>query len=121
MERKPTILYVDDESINLELFEIVFRKKYEILTAISGHDGIEALKQNSGIQVIISDMKMPGMNGIEFIKKVKEIHPEIPCFILTGYKITNEIIEALKEKIIEEHLIKPFDISEIESALEKVL
>jgi YesN/AraC family two-component response regulator len=85
MNQLRTLLYVDDEPLNLMLFEINFKKKFIVKTAMSGESGLVILNREPAIQVVITDMKMPGMNGIEFIIKAKEHFPEIVFFILTGY------------------------------------
>ncbi|MCB9000858.1 MAG: response regulator [Bacteroidales bacterium] len=121
MPKMSTILYVDDEKINLMLFEVNFRNKFNIISAFSGKDGLNKLSQNTNIDVVISDMKMPQMNGVEFITKVKENRPNLPCFILTGYDLTPEISEAINLKIVDRYLAKPFNINEIESAIISVL
>jgi len=121
MNKKITILYIDDEPINLELFEIIFEDKFQILTAESGYDGLTILRSNHEISVVISDMKMPGMNGIEFIKIARKEFPDILFFILTGFEITNEIAEALNDKTIDRYFRKPFDMDEIEEAIDKAV
>ncbi|HPR84329.1 MAG TPA: response regulator [Candidatus Paceibacterota bacterium] len=121
MEEKITLLYVDDEPMNLKLFEINFRKKFNVLTAESGNEGLEILKSNSEIIIVISDMKMPGMNGIEFIKKAKINFPKIRYFILTGFDITEEIADALNERLIHKYFRKPFNIREIEESIMEFL
>jgi response regulator RpfG family c-di-GMP phosphodiesterase len=70
MDDKPKILYVDDESINLQLFEINFSKKYEVLTADYGIKGLEVLIDNPDIRVVVSDMKMPNMKRLLFCCKI---------------------------------------------------
>lgn len=121
MEEKITILYVDDEPLNLKLFEINFRKKFNVITASSGNDGLEILERNEFVHVVISDMKMPGMNGIEFIKKAKSDFPRIKYFILTGFDITEEIADALNERLILKYFRKPFNMKEIEESIFEVL
>ncbi|MCB2195198.1 MAG: response regulator [Bacteroidetes bacterium] len=121
MENKFTLLYVDDEVLNLTLFEHNFKKDYTILTAESGDEGLKILKDNSKISAVISDMKMPGMNGVEFIRTAKNMFPEISYFILTGFDITEEIADALNDKVIEKYFRKPFSKVEIKSALKEVL
>jgi two-component system, response regulator, stage 0 sporulation protein F len=111
------ILYVDDEPINLMLFKVNFKKKFTVLTADSGLAGLEQLKSNTDIRVVISDMKMPGMNGIEFIRIAKKEFPVISFFILTGFEITDEISAALNEKLIHKYFRKPFNIKDIETSI----
>ena len=117
MNDKPKILYVDDEVINLQLFEINFCGKYEVLTADRGMKALEILANNLDVVVVVSDMKMPHMDGLEFIKRAKERHPNIKFYILTGFEITKEIQEAINSKIILKYFMKPFNISEIDAAI----
>ncbi len=119
MEEKQliSILYVDDEQINLDLFKFNFRNKYKIYTAFSGVEGLDILKKFDDILVVISDMKMPGMNGIEFIKLAKTEHQNIVYFILTGFDITPEISDAINDRLINKYFRKPFNMKEIESSI----
>ena len=114
-----TILYVDDEEPNLFLFQAVFEKKYNVLTAISGEVGLEILKEaNTQIIVVVSDMSMPEMNGLEFIRKAREQFKNIAYFILTGYGWNREIEEALQQNIVKRFFTKPFKTEEIQMAIE---
>jgi len=120
MKNRRTILYVDDEEINLMLFEINFKEKYHVIGTDSPEKGLQILKDNPEISVVISDMRMPVMNGIQFIKKAKKKFPKICYFILTGYDITDEIAEALNNKLINFYFKKPFNMKEIDASIEKV-
>ncbi len=120
MKEKRTILYVDDEEINLLLFEINFKEKYNVLGTDSPNKALQILKSNHNISVVISDMRMPEMDGIQFIKKAKKKFPKICYFILTGYDITDEISEALDSKLIVFYFKKPFNMKEIDNTIEKV-
>jgi two-component system, response regulator, stage 0 sporulation protein F len=111
------ILNVDDEPINRMLFQSVFKNKYKVLTAESGSSGLEVLQDNGNIDVVISDMKMPGMNGIEFINKARELFPEIFYFILTGFDITPEIQKSLDTGSVCKCFRKPLNTKEIEESI----
>jgi len=121
MSMKPTILYVDDEPINLKLFEINFKKEYEVLTALDAYKGLEKLEQVDDITAVVSDMKMPLMNGIEFITKAKEKYDSKKFFMLSGFEPTPEIEKAIESGLILKYFRKPFDIDEIRSALEEAI
>jgi len=121
MSKKEKILYIDDEEMNLKLFVINFSKKYEVITGFSGFDGLNCLELHPDIQVVLSDMKMPYMNGLEFIAKAREKHIDKKYFILTGYDTTEEIKNAIKSKLILKYFSKPFNITEIEAAIDKVI
>ena len=117
-KRNVTVLYVDDEEFNLFLFKITFEKKYAVYTASSGFDGLKILDEHhTDIIVVISDMKMPNMNGVEFIKKAREKYDHIFYFILSGFDSNPEIENAIEEKIIHQFFSKPFEINEIEKAI----
>jgi two-component system, response regulator, stage 0 sporulation protein F len=115
------LLYIDDEPINLQLFEIVFKNSFHIITAESGHKGMEIISKNSNISVVVSDMKMPGMNGIEFVKLAKQQLPGIPYFILTGFDMNEEIHAALQDGIIKKCFKKPLNKEEIISSVDEAL
>ena len=118
---KTKILYVDDESLNLKLFEINFSKEHTVFLAEDGYKGLEILNEEPEIKVIISDMKMPGMSGIEFIMKAREMHPSKKYYILTGFEITKEILNALELGIILKYYRKPFNIKEIKAEISKAI
>lgn len=121
MNNKLKILYVDDEHINLLLFENNFTDKYEVLVAKDGFDGLKTLVLNPETKLIISDMKMPGMNGIEFIRKAKKLYPDKKFYILTGFEITDEIREALDTGLILEYFSKPFDVEKMHTVIAEAL
>lgn len=118
---KTKILYVDDEKINLMLFKVNFENTYEVFKASDGFSGLEVLEKNNDIDLIISDMKMPKMNGIEFVKKAKSKFPDKHFFILTGFDITDEIKEAIASGIVLKYFSKPMNINEIKAALLEVI
>lgn len=116
------ILYVDDEEVNLFLFKANFEIEHPVFTASSGMEGLQVLEENQDkIIVVISDMRMPGMNGVEFIRKAREKHDNIAYFILTGYACDDEIEEALEQRIIHQWFSKPFDMEKIEEAIQEAL
>ncbi len=120
MSEKIKIIYVDDEKINVMLFKINFSVHFEVHTGNSGFEGLELLEKHPETKVIISDMKMPEMNGIEFVKKAKEKYPEKKFYILTGFEITEEIQNALKSGLIQKYFRKPFNMREIENAINEL-
>lgn len=118
---KKTILYVDDEPINLRLFALNLKRDFNVLTAESAAQGISVLNANNEISVVISDMRMPGMNGLEFILKARNDRKDIKYFILTGYDITFEIAQALANGIIIEYFSKPFEARKIIDVINREL
>lgn len=103
------LLYVDDEDLNLQLFEMILKSQFDIICATSGEEGLEKIKADTEISAVLSDLKMPGMDGLSFLKIVNEKHPELKCFILTGFEPTREISEYETTGIIKHCFQKPFD------------
>ncbi|WP_045031384.1 response regulator [Draconibacterium sediminis] len=119
MNNKPKILYVDDEELNTTVFQLTFSKVFEVLTADSGVKGMEIFNNDPDIKFVISDMRMPVMNGLEFIRKIKNRCAHIPCSILSGYQESPEILNALNNGEIVDYLMKPFDKKAIEQLVLK--
>jgi len=105
------------------LLKLNFRDKYDVITVDSAKKGLEFLATDEGkeVAIVISDMKMPHMSGIEFIKHAKEEYTKIKYFILTGLEITDEIEHALNKGLILNYFRKPFNPNEIENAIENAL
>lgn len=114
------ILYIDDEEINLMLFEAILEGQYEVLTATDGAKGLEVLQANPDICIVFSDMKMPVMNGLQFITEAKAQYESIPYYLLTGFDITEEIQEYIDNGLIVNCLRKPFEMQRIISEIEKI-
>jgi CheY-like chemotaxis protein len=107
------VLYVDDHAANLQLFQLMLKKRCEVKIAESGQEGLEILKLFKDIDIVVSDLDMPNMNGLEFIQKAKKIKNDIPFFILSSSLKTNEIKEAIKNNLINNFLRKPLRSDEI--------
>ncbi len=112
MSSNRSILYVDDEEDNLTVFKSTFRREYTIHTAISGAEGMEILKNND-IQLIITDQRMPGMTGIQFLESVIPDYPDCIRMILTGFSDVEAIIEAINKGRVYRYITKPWNKDEL--------
>ena len=117
----PRILYVDDEVINLELLQLTFMSDFEVLTAESASEGLSLLEQNSDIHVLISDLKMPMMDGLDFIKVVKQKHPEKVCMLLTAFMESDVMLEGFNKELIFRYLMKPWNKDELKETILEAL
>ena len=117
----PKILYVDDEAINLELLQLTFMNEFMVITAQSAREGLKLLAQNPDIHVIISDLKMPVMNGLDFIKEVKQNHPEKVCMLLTGFMESEIMLEGFNKELIFRYLMKPWGKDELGETVKEAL
>ena len=117
----PTILYVDDEAINLELLQLTFLNDFRVVTATSAEEGLKQLELNPEIHVILSDLKMPVMNGLDFIKIVKKTYPSKVCMLLTGYMESEIMLEGFNKELIFRYLMKPWKKDELKKTIQEAL
>ena len=115
----PRILYVDDEEINLELLQLTFMNDLDVVTATSAKEGLEILDADPDIDVIITDLKMPVMNGLDFIKEIKQRDQEKVCMILTGFMESEIILEGFNRGLISKYLMKPWKKDELMNAIQE--
>jgi response regulator RpfG family c-di-GMP phosphodiesterase len=111
LKYKHTILLLDDEkSITNALQRLLHRENYCILTAAGGEEALELMKrQERPVSLIISDQRMPGMNGARFLEESKKVCPNAVRFLLTGYSDMDSIVEAVNKGEIHRYLTKPWN------------
>jgi two-component system NtrC family response regulator len=103
-----TILIVDDEKNYLTILSAVLEDEgFEILTALSGREALEVHK-TSDLDLIVTDMKMPGMDGIELLKHIKSVDPDLPIIMMTAHGTIDKAVEAM-QKGAYSYILKPFD------------
>ncbi len=116
-----TILIVDDDLNVLQVLEARLQSSgFTIFKAENGQTALKILKENSNIDLMICDMKMPGMSGMEVMTKARELHPGIPIIFLTAYGSIPDAVNAVKAGAVD-YLAKPFDGRELVYKLRKVL
>ncbi len=102
------LLVDDEENILRALVRLLRRDGYNILTANSGSEGLNILKQNE-VSVILSDQRMPEMNGVEFLSEVKGLYPDTVRMVLSGYTDLNSVTDAINRGEIYKFLTKPWE------------
>ena len=118
-----TVLCVDDEQNVLNALKRLLRKEtFRLLTCTNGREGLELLARND-VQVVISDQRMPEMNGNDFLKEVKDLYPQTIRIILTGYTDVDTISNSINKGHIYKFFLKPWNdqqiVLEIRQALEQ--
>ncbi|MBI4208249.1 MAG: response regulator [Deltaproteobacteria bacterium] len=108
-----TVLYVDDDRMQLERFEQKLGKFFKVIPADSGPKGVEVLEKNA-IHVVVADQEMQGMNGIEFLKEAQRISPHVPRIMLTAQEGEALVIQAVNEGKVQGYVRKPLDGKESE-------
>jgi response regulator RpfG family c-di-GMP phosphodiesterase len=117
---KYKVLIVDDEPANLRMLERLFRDQYDVLTAASGTEGLEVLSLHEAA-LIISDQRMPGMTGIQFLKRASEMRPQTVRIILTGYTDVADLVEAINSGVVYKYITKPWINSDLCQTIQRGL
>ena len=116
---KPRILIVDDEARMQRLFEINLGPKYEVMTAGDWERALEVVKSRD-VALLVTDLKMPGMNGMTLLHEAHRIYPDLPVVIMTAYGTVEGAVQAMKEGAVD-YILKPIKMEEMEILIEKTL
>lgn len=116
---KPRLLAVDDEKDMLDTFQTILGKNHQILRSLSGEDALDILKAES-IDLVLLDIRMPKMDGIETLKKIKARHPDTEVVMVTASREIKSAVECIKLGAYD-YVTKPFERDELKSIIEKAL
>ncbi|MCE7043750.1 sigma-54 dependent transcriptional regulator [Dyadobacter sp. CY312] len=119
-QKSYTILYVDDEEINLTFFSATFSWEYNVITALSAADAIRLFQENE-VDLVVADQRMPGMSGVEFFEHIYGLNPEPARILLTGYGDLETIIQAVNQGKIFHFFQKPWVEEDLIAAFERAL
>ena len=115
----PYVMLVDDEVPFVETTaKRLTKRKIQTISAFGAEEGLEKLKDNQDLDVIVLDIKMPGMDGIDALKEIKIVSPLVEVIMLTGHATIESAIEAMKLGA-HDFLMKPFDIEELVLKIEE--
>ncbi len=118
-DEAPMVLLVDDEeSILSALKRVLRREDYGVLTCNSGTDALALLEESeSAIGVVVSDFRMPSMNGIEFLSRVRALHPDTVRIVLSGYADAEMVQSAINQGEVYRFISKPWDEEELKTTI----
>ncbi len=120
MNESASLLVVDDEAdMRLAIKEALVRKGYSVELATNGLEALEKLKKSEYVMVI-SDMAMPGLDGLSLLREIKRLSSHIPVLLITAYGTIERAVEAVKEGA-EDFILKPFDLDLLERIVDKAL
>jgi diguanylate cyclase (GGDEF)-like protein/PAS domain S-box-containing protein len=112
------VLFVDDEPAILEGVSAILRKRFEVTTALGPEKGLEALQGPEPFAVVVSDLKMPGMDGVTFLSKIRKLSPDTTRMVLTGQADVSAAIEAVNRGNVFRFLTKPCSSEVLIQAIE---
>ena len=113
----PSLLYVDDQEENLRVFKRVFKNDFNIFTALSGEEGLNIFEEHPEITLLVSDQRMPGMSGVDFLNACKHLNPRPIRIIITGYADLESTINAINEAEIYRFIPKPWEPLDLKQTL----
>lgn len=116
--RNNRVLFVDDEANILASFKRTLCKRFDITTATSPLAGLDIIRDHPAFAVVISDLKMPSMNGVEFLHEVRSLAPDTIRILLTGYADTDASVAAVNEGAVFRFLTKPCQTETLIRAIE---
>ncbi|MBC8439996.1 MAG: sigma-54-dependent Fis family transcriptional regulator [Deltaproteobacteria bacterium] len=115
-----TILVIDDDDqLRISFCKLLKEENYAVLSAASGEAGIDIVEQNP-LDLVILDMRLPGINGMETFKRIRKIDSKLPVIIVTAYGTTEIAIEATKMGAYD-YVLKPFDVPEMLNLIEQAI
>ncbi len=118
-QRRAQILAVDDEHHILDTLDVILKNKYKLITAKNAAEALEIIGKHD-IQLVILDLGLPDMPGLELLEKMKEINPQLECVVLTGDASLDSGLKAMKSGAYD-YLVKPFDVDKISIVIENAL
>ncbi|MFA5515004.1 MAG: sigma-54 dependent transcriptional regulator [Desulfuromonadales bacterium] len=115
-----TMMVIDDDAVIREGLRRIFSAKgYAVEIFDSGYPAVERLREKE-FDLVVTDLKMPGLNGIEVVKRIKSLQPEVPILIITGYATVDTAVDAMKSGAVD-YIAKPFTPDDICNKVQKAL
>ena len=114
--RRHTILVVDDEADVVKSVKDLLRYDYNVLGATKADDGVRLMTENA-VDVVMTDQRMPDVTGVEFLKRIKDPHPEATRLLFTGYADIRAVIEAINQGNVYRYVTKPWDPDELQTVI----
>jgi signal transduction histidine kinase len=116
MAPRHTLLVVDDEPDVVQSVQDLLRRQYRVLGATRAEDGLRLLREQE-VHVVMSDQRMPGTSGVEFLARVRAEHPDVVRLLFTGYADLKAVIDAINEGHVYRYVTKPWSPDELEAVI----
>ena len=117
---KPSILIVDDENLICLSLERLLSSDYTVYTASNGQEGLDFIRRNGDIDIVLSDIMMPVMDGLEMIEKVRSENRDMIILAMTAAYL-GENVTGVMEKGADAYILKPFEVDHLKNTLTKLI
>ncbi|MCK5010214.1 MAG: sigma-54-dependent Fis family transcriptional regulator, partial [Deltaproteobacteria bacterium] len=118
-EKRPILVIDDEGSMRIALSEALSRSGHLVDCISNGYDALKKV-QSTSFKLVITDVKMPKMNGLEILLEIKKVLPQIPVIMITAYGTINNAVEAMK-KGAADYILKPFSFEELDAVVKRAL
>ena len=117
--KKQTLLICDDESGIRDALTLILEERYALVYAANGEEAVDLIRQQA-VDLVIIDIKMPKMSGLDALKRMKWFRPELPILMITGYESSETATQATNLGV-SGYIVKPFEKRQIQEQVEKLL
>jgi CheY-like chemotaxis protein len=121
MHAKPRILVVDDEEAILETMTYTFQSDYEVITSADARRALKLLDEKAPVAAVLTDQRMPGMSGVEFVTEVCKRHPLTVRMILTGFSDMEAIVQAINDGHVWAYVAKPWEPDQLKQLMKQAV
>jgi len=118
MAARHTLLVVDDEADVVKSVQDLLRRKYRVLGATSAREAMDIMSREE-VHLVMSDQRMPGITGVEFLSKIRGEHPDAVRLLFTGYADMRAVIDAINQGNVYRYITKPWDPDELETIIDE--
>ncbi|MGQ9508306.1 MAG: sigma-54-dependent transcriptional regulator [Thermodesulfobacteriota bacterium] len=117
---KKTILIAEDEERMRRVLEVNLQEQYRVLMAKDGEEALQRIREEAAIHLLLTDLRMPRLDGLTLLREAKRIRPELPVILLTAYGTVESAVQAMKEGAFD-YLLKPIKMEEVELVIQRAL
>lgn len=112
------ILFVDNDGSMREMMELILKDRFQVVTLRTGEEGLECVKTEGPFDIVIASFTLLGINGMEFLRQVSELHPETVRILMTGGCADQcDLHQAVKDGHVSRIVLKPFSLSALREQL----
>jgi DNA-binding NtrC family response regulator len=121
MSDKKRILFVDDDELILSCFQRLLSRRFDVEVADGSAQGLIAVESKGPYSIVVTDMNMPGMNGLELLARARQVCPATIGILMSGNADADAVDQAVRDGIVSRVMNKPFPANQLINVLEEIL